>query len=52
MSLADLRDRTDIERSALSRLENAFPNLTARTLERYAEAVGKRIVIQVDGENG
>jgi ribosome-binding protein aMBF1 (putative translation factor) len=48
LSLADLHDRTGIERSALSRLENAFPNLTVRTLERYAEAVGKRIVIQVE----
>ena len=48
MSLADVRDRTGIERSALSRLENAVPNLTVRTLERYAEAVGKRIVIQLE----
>jgi uncharacterized protein YcbX len=48
LSLADIRDRTGIERSALSRLENAFPNLTVRTLERYAEAVGKQIVIQVE----
>ncbi len=48
LSLADIRDRTGIERSALSRLENAVPNLTVRTLERYAEAVGKRIVIQLE----
>jgi len=48
LSLADVRDRTGIERSALSRLENAVPNLTVRTLERYAEAVGKRIVIQLE----
>ena len=48
LSLADVRDRSGIERSALSRLENAAPNPTVRTLERYAEAVGKRIVIQVE----
>ncbi len=48
LSLADIRERTGIERSALSRLENAVPNLTVRTLERYAQAVGKRIVIQLE----
>ena len=48
LSLADIRDRTGIERSALSRVENAVPNITIRTLERYAEAVGKRIVIQLE----
>ena len=51
LSLADVRDRTGIARSALSRVENAFPNLTVRTLERYAEALGKRIVIQVQDSN-
>jgi ribosome-binding protein aMBF1 (putative translation factor) len=48
LSLADIRDRTGIERSALSRVENAFPNVTVRTLERYAEALGKRLVIQLE----
>lgn len=47
LSLADIRDRTGIERSALSRLENEAPNVTVRTLERYAEALGKRIVIEI-----
>jgi len=47
LSLADIRDRTGIERSALSRLENETPNVTLRTLERYAEALGKRIVIAI-----
>ncbi|MBL7040918.1 MAG: helix-turn-helix transcriptional regulator [Pirellulaceae bacterium] len=47
LSLADIRDRTGIERSALSRLENETPNVTIRTLERYAEALGKRIVIEI-----
>jgi predicted transcriptional regulator len=48
LSLADIRDRSGMERSALSRLEHAVPNLTVRTLERYAEALGKRIVIQLE----
>ena len=48
LSLADLRDRTGMARSAISRIENELPNLTVRTLERYAEAVGKRVVIQVE----
>ncbi len=48
LSLADIRDRTGIERSALSRVESAVANITVRTLERYAEALGKRIVIQLE----
>jgi DNA-binding Xre family transcriptional regulator len=48
LSLADIRSQTGIERSALSRLENALPNVTLRTLERYAQAVGKRIVVQLE----
>lgn len=47
LSLADIRDRTGIERSALSRIENETPNVTIRTLERYAEALGKRVVIEI-----
>lgn len=47
LSLADIRDRTGIERSALSRLETETPNVTVRTLERYAEALGKRVVIAI-----
>lgn len=47
LSLADIRDRTGIERSTLSRLENETPNVTIRTLERYAEALGKRVVIEI-----
>ncbi|MBM3791413.1 MAG: helix-turn-helix transcriptional regulator [Acidobacteria bacterium] len=48
LSLADVRDQTGIERSALSRLENGVSNVTVRTLERYAQAVGKRIVVQLE----
>lgn len=46
LSLADIRQRTGIEKGNLSRLENATnPNPTIDTLSRYADAVGKEIVI-------
>ena len=46
LSLTDLMQRTGMERSALSKLETGQrPNPTIETLKRYAEAVGKRIVI-------
>jgi|HubBroStandDraft_5_1064220.scaffolds.fasta_scaffold476498_2 DNA-binding Xre family transcriptional regulator len=48
ISLAELRDRTGIGRSALSRLENdPEANPTITTLARIAEALGKQIVIQL-----
>ena len=46
LSLGDIKASTGIEKSNLSRLENAaHPNPTIDTLCRYAEAVGKEIVI-------
>jgi len=46
LSLADIQDRTGIERPNLSRLENeGSSNPTVATLTRYAEALGKRLVI-------
>lgn len=46
LSLAEVGERTGIGKSNLSRLENApDPNPTIDTLNRYAEAVGKEIVI-------
>ena len=46
LSLADIKDRTGIEKGNLSRLENApQPNPTIDTLTRYADAVGKELVI-------
>ena len=46
LSLTDLMQRTGMERSAISKLETGQrPNPTIETLERYAEAVGKRIVV-------
>ena len=48
LTLADIRERTGIEKGNLSRLENAAnPNPTIDTLTRYADAVGKEIVIEL-----
>lgn len=46
LSLADMRDRTGMSRSAISRLENdETANPTIETLSRYAEALGKQLAI-------
>ena len=46
LSLADINARTGIDRAALSRLENnEEANPTLSTLERYADAVGKQMVV-------
>lgn len=46
LSLADINERTGIDRAALSRLENnQDANPTVATLERYAEAVGKQMIV-------
>jgi DNA-binding XRE family transcriptional regulator len=46
LSLADVTDMTGMDRSALSKLETGQrENPTMETLVRYAEAVGKRLVI-------
>jgi DNA-binding XRE family transcriptional regulator len=48
MSLADLTELTGMDRSALSKLETGQrPNPTVETLVRYAEAVGKRLVVSL-----
>src|SRR5262245_52466713 len=48
MSLTDLTELTGMDRSALSKLETGRrPNPTFETLVRYAEAVGKRIVVSL-----
>jgi len=47
-SLADMYQKTGIDRSALSKLENVTnENPTMDTLLRYAEVVGKRVQIEV-----
>jgi predicted transcriptional regulator len=46
LSLSDVEKKTGIGRSALSRLENETePNPTVVTLTRYAEALGKQLVV-------
>jgi DNA-binding XRE family transcriptional regulator len=48
LSLADLTELTGMDRSALSKLENGQrANPTVETLVRYAEAVGKRLVVSL-----
>ncbi|MBV7338034.1 helix-turn-helix transcriptional regulator [Chloroflexi bacterium TSY] len=46
LSLSDLNERTNIDRSTLSKLEsNTDANPTISTLVRYAEAIGKKVVV-------
>jgi DNA-binding XRE family transcriptional regulator len=48
LSLADLTDLTGMDRSALSKLETGQRgNPTVETLVRYAEAVGKRLIVSL-----
>lgn len=48
VTLQELQERTGIGRGALSRLENEpDPNPTVRTLQRYAAALGKQIVVSL-----
>jgi len=48
LSLSDMTELTGMDRSALSKLETGQrPNPTVETLVRYAEAVGKRIVVSL-----
>jgi DNA-binding XRE family transcriptional regulator len=49
LSLTDVANRSGIDKSSLSRLENGFyPNPTVNTLARYARAIGKRFVPTLD----
>jgi transcriptional regulator with XRE-family HTH domain len=53
VSLAELEQRTGIRKSVLSRLENSkAPNPTLSTLQRYGEALGKRVVFSIEDEHG
>jgi len=48
ISLAELKQRTGIDRGSLSKLENdSDPNVTINTLVKYAEAVGKTITVEL-----
>lgn len=45
LSLADVSERSGIDKAALSRLENGVhDNPTVETLMRYATAIGKKLV--------
>src|SRR5262245_45077206 len=49
LSLADIAERTGMDRAAISRLENGHQsNPTIDTIARYAAALGKRIVWVID----
>lgn len=49
LSLADVKARSGIDRGTLSKLENdEDPNVTMNTLIRYAHAVGKDILVQLE----
>ena len=51
LSLAEVTERTGMDRSAISKLETGQrPNPTLDTLSRYAEAVGKRLVVTLADE--
>jgi DNA-binding Xre family transcriptional regulator len=52
LSLADLNERTGIDRGSLSKLENdEDPNVTMNTLLQYAEAIGKTLTVQIEDQN-
>jgi DNA-binding Xre family transcriptional regulator len=49
VSLAELEERTGIRKSVLSRLENSkAPNPTLATLQRYCEALDKRVAFSIE----
>ncbi|MFO7902025.1 MAG: helix-turn-helix domain-containing protein [Planctomycetota bacterium] len=51
LSLADVEARSGLKRSALSRLENdPTANPTLLTLQRYASAIGMRVVAELHSE--
>lgn len=47
VSLTELARRTGMTKANLSRLENSADNAKVETLERYAEALGVKLVIEV-----
>src|SRR5881628_28942 len=52
LSLSDLTELTGMDRSALSKLETGQrANPTVETLVRYAEAVGKRLIVKLSDAN-
>jgi ribosome-binding protein aMBF1 (putative translation factor) len=48
LSITDLADRTGMDRAMISRLENGqMDNPTLATVTRYAQALGKRVVVSL-----
>jgi DNA-binding phage protein len=47
LSLADLSEKTGFDRASLSRLFNSIGNPTLSTLNRIADAVGKKLVFRL-----
>ncbi len=48
ISLAELNERTGIDRGSLSKLENDDdPNVTMNTLIRYAQGLGKTVLVEL-----
>jgi ribosome-binding protein aMBF1 (putative translation factor) len=46
LSISDLAERTGMDRAMISRLENGhMDNPTITTMNRYAKALGKRLVV-------
>ena len=44
-----MAERSGIDKASLSRLENGlYPNPTVNTLARYARAIGKRLVLDLE----
>jgi DNA-binding XRE family transcriptional regulator len=48
LSLRDVEERTGINKSNLSLLENGKGNPTLETVRRIAEAIGRRVLITVE----
>ncbi len=49
LSLSDMHERTGMTRESLCRLETSpTANPTIATIERYAEALGRRVTIQLE----
>lgn len=48
VSLSEMAARTGIDKGSLSKLENGvFDNPTVATIQRYAQAIGKQIVVGI-----
>jgi transcriptional regulator with XRE-family HTH domain len=50
LSLADVAERTGMDRGFVSRLETGQGNPTVETLARYAAALGKRVVFGIEDD--